>query len=229
MPIIDSLSRISILCKRAGLPISLFCMVIVFSTLLSCNKTSRQDKEKVGDFWVVDYPTRNIGKGTNEVKGIVLHHTATSSIGNSLSILAPQKEKTSVSCHAIIDTDGTRYILAEPKAVTWHAGYSRLNGRNGCNNFTIGIELQGNTCKHPLTDEQVRSAVAYMIPIIKKYRIPLKNIVTHEQVRDNWIKTHKGSEVPKKVDITQKEYDRVMAALNDSLNSHAAKGKKDNP
>lgn len=159
--------------------------------------------------------TPNIGKGVNEVRGIVLHHTASPSLQSAYNTLtSPERE---VSCHVIIDRDGTRYLLAAPEAITWHAGYSSLHGREKCNEFTIGIEFQGNTLKKPLTKKQIRSAISYMLPIIDKYGIPLENIVTHEMVRTEFKRNNPGRKVPGKVDITQKEYRKVMKALNDSL------------
>lgn len=166
-------------------------------------------------FWVTEMPTPNVSEGTNEVEGIVLHHTATESGEKSLKILTDPES--GVSCHVMIDTDGSRYVLAPPEAITWHAGRSRLNGKEGCNNFTVGIEFQGNTVEEPLTDRQIESAVDYMIPIIEEYNIPLKNIVTHEQIRDNYRKAHPKTKTPTKVDVTPTEYERLMTALNEKL------------
>ena len=160
-------------------------------------------------------PTPNIGKGVNDVNGIVLHHTASPSLKSAISTLTTPANQ--VSCHVIIDRDGTRYVLAKPSAITWHAGYSSLHGREKANSFTVGIEFQGNTLEKPLTKEQIRSAITYLIPIIEEYHIPVDNIVTHQMVRSEWLKNHPGSKVPTKVDITPKQYKRVMKALDDSL------------
>lgn len=152
----------------------------------------------------------------NEVKGVVLHHTAEPTVKRSLDILTG-KSKKYVSTHTVIDTDGTRYILAKPTVVTYHAGLSVLNGREGCNNFTIGIEFQGNTLEHPLTSAQIKSAIEYLIPLIKKYNIPFNNIVTHEMVRNNYKKKHPNKQCSSKVDITPAEYNRFQKALKEAL------------
>ncbi len=162
-------------------------------------------------FWVTELPTPNVSEGTNKVEGIVLHHTATESGEKSLEILTDPES--GVSCHVMIDTDGSRYVLAPPEAITWHAGRSRLNGKDGCNDFTIGIEFQGNTVEEPLTDRQIESAVDYMLPIIEQYNIPLDNVVTHEQIRDNYLKAHPKAKTPTKVDVTSTEHNHIMAAL----------------
>jgi len=171
----------------------------------------------------ISRPTKKIGKGRNDVKGIILHHTAEDNIQNTLGSLCDSKRP--ASTHVIIDKDGTRYILAKPEDITWHAGHSILNGRERCNEFTIGIEFQGNTKVAPLTEDQINSALEYIIPNMRKYNIPKENIVTHEKVRHDWIVKHpdlaKGKKVREKVDITQKEYERFMEALEAQIQQAA--------
>ena len=94
---------------------------------------------------------------------------------------------------------------------------SVLNGREGCNFFTIGIEFQGNTLEAPLTQHQIDSAIEYLLPLIKEYDIPLENIVTHEMVRKAYKKAHPNIRAYDKPDITQKEYRRFMSALREAI------------
>ena len=49
-----------------------------------------------------------------------------------------------VSAHALIRRDGaiTQYVPFGARA--WHAGRSSYQGREGCNDFSIGIELEGS-------------------------------------------------------------------------------------
>ena len=160
----------------------------------------------------IKHPTPNIDLSKkNTVEGVILHHTAEPTIERSLDVLTSLKKK--VGTHVVIDTDGTRYIMCNPEVVTYHAGLSILNGRIGCNNFTIGIEFQGNTLEKPLTEDQIRSAIEYLKPIIAKYGIPLSNIVTHEMVRQAYKKKYPKKRCSGKVDITQKEYLRFMKVL----------------
>lgn len=48
-----------------------------------------------------------------------------------------------VSAHLLIDRTGriTQYVPFDKRA--WHAGPSEFNGRRNCNDFSIGIELEG--------------------------------------------------------------------------------------
>ena len=162
------------------------------------------------------HPTPNVDVSRkNTVEGVILHHTAEPTVERSLEILTSRKKK--VGTHVVINTDGTRYVMANPEVVTYHAGYSVLNGKEGCNFFTIGIEFQGNTLEKPLTSNQINSAIEYLLPLITKYKIPLSNIVTHEMVRQAYKKKYPRKRCSGKVDITQVEYKRFMNALRRAI------------
>ncbi|MBR1593941.1 MAG: N-acetylmuramoyl-L-alanine amidase [Alloprevotella sp.] len=162
------------------------------------------------------HPTPNFdSEKVNDVQGIILHHTAEPTIERSLAVLTSSQKK--VGTHVVIDTDGTRYIMAEPRKVVFHAGKSILGGREACNEFTIGIELQGNTLESPLTQDQIDSAIEYMLPLIREYNIPVSNIVTHEMIRQAYKRKYPNTKCYDKVDITQKEYRRFMKRLYEVL------------
>lgn len=172
------------------------------------------------------YPTPNVDKDrVNEVIGVVLHHTAEPTVEKSLAILSSPAKK--VGTHVVIDTDGTRYVMADPNVPTYHAGYSILNGREGCNYCTIGIEFQGNTLVSPLTNDQIESGIEYLLPIIDKYKISLDNIVTHEMVRNAYKKKYPHKRCSGKVDITQEEYLRFMRELINSKENTKANNRKE--
>ncbi|MCI0400367.1 MAG: 1,6-anhydro-N-acetylmuramyl-L-alanine amidase AmpD [Gammaproteobacteria bacterium] len=58
------------------------------------------------------------------------------------------------SAHVLIRRDGslTQYVSFYKRA--WHAGVSCFNGRNACNDFSIGIELEG-------CDDEIYEAAQY--------------------------------------------------------------------
>ena len=173
--------------------------------------------KKIRGFDEKRYPTPNYNRTRkNEVKGIVLHHTGEPTVEESLEILTSPERK--VSSHVVIDTDGTRYVMADPTVVTYHAGLSILHGMEHCNYCTIGIEFQGNTLEKPLTGDQIASAIEYMLPIIEEYDIPLDNIVTHEMVRNAYRAQYPDKRCDIKVDITPAEYSHFMQALRTYYN-----------
>lgn len=59
-----------------------------------------------------------------------------------------------VSAHLLIERDGsiTQYVPFDLKA--WHAGKSCFSGRENCNDYSIGIELEG-------TDHEAFTAAQY--------------------------------------------------------------------
>lgn len=173
--------------------------------------TAEHGGRKVSGFAERRWPTPNYDcRRENEVAGIVLHHTG-ETLEESLRILTSPERK--VSTHVVIAADGTRYVMADPRVVTFHAGRSVLFGREHCNYCTIGVEFQGNTLVAPLTDEQIASAIEYLMPIIEAYRIPLNHIVTHEMVRNAYRERYPDRQCDVKVDITLHEYARFMGTL----------------
>lgn len=218
--------------RRRGLTVLLIIGIIAFAGVWLAKYAFDTTKEGVqgpelnvrehrAPFNEITFPTPNVGEGINAVRGVVLHHTAEDSVEKALKILTDPNR--GVSCHVLIDTDGTRFVLAPPEAITWHAGYSSLDGEEEANNFTIGIEFQGNTLVRPLTEEQIESGIEYLLPIMSKYDVSPERIVTHERVRKEWKERHPKSRVPDKPDIVPTEYARFMHALTDSLASLESK------
>lgn len=189
--------------------------IILFFCIILGLDTNAQTFQKTV-YKEISYPTPNYAKGkVNDVLGVILHHTAEPTVKKSLEVLTVGGRH--VGTHVVIDTDGTRYIMANPTIVTYHAGYSILNGREDCNKFTIGIEFQGNTLEKPLTNDQIRSGIEYLIPLIKKYKIPFRNIVTHEMVRTAYKNKYPKKKCSGKVDITKTEYRKFQKALKAAL------------
>ncbi|MHB2246056.1 1,6-anhydro-N-acetylmuramyl-L-alanine amidase AmpD [Pseudomonas fitomaticsae] len=64
-----------------------------------------------------------------------------------------------VSAHFLIERDGkvTQFVSCLERA--WHAGVSVFEGRETCNDFSVGIELEG-TDDLPFTDAQYRALTA---------------------------------------------------------------------
>lgn len=87
-----------------------------------------------------------------------------------------------VSAHAVIRRDGniTQYVPFEMRA--WHAGQSQYQGRNGCNDFSIGIELEG-TDETPYTDAQYESLVTLIDALLATYpTLSAERIAGHSDI-----------------------------------------------
>ena len=190
---------------------------LLYKSLYTRNKIPVVESEALPrPYMEKSFPTPNFDPNkVNTVKGVILHHTAEPTVEKSLEVLTSSTRK--VGTHVVIDTDGTRYVMCAPTVVTYHAGCSVLHGEEGCNNFTIGIEFQGNTLEAPLTVDQIQSAIEYLRPLIADYNIPISNIVTHEMVRNAYMEKYPQKRCSPKVDITQEEYRRFMQALKTAL------------
>jgi AmpD protein len=72
------------------------------------------------------------------------------------------------SAHAVIRRDGqiVQYVPFGQRA--WHAGKSQYGGRSGCNDFSIGVELEG-TDDTPYTDAQYQHLVALTAALLATY------------------------------------------------------------
>mgnify|MGYP003109901385 FL=1 len=126
-------------------------------------------------------PTPNKSSSKITPEGVVLHHSYGSYEGGVSWIL---NDTSNVSYHVLIDTDGSRTIFADDNERAWHAGKSAFNGRGGCNGFMLGVAFTNDTNSRELTDEEVASAVEYMVPRFEKWGWPedLSTITTHREV-----------------------------------------------
>lgn len=87
-----------------------------------------------------------------------------------------------VSAHLLIDREGgiTQYVAFDRRA--WHAGASRYHGRERCNDFSIGIELEGSVDK-PYTDKQYLSLAATIKTLFASYPgLSLEHIAGHSDI-----------------------------------------------
>ena len=84
-----------------------------------------------------------------------------------------------VSSHLLIERSGrlTQFVPFDRRA--WHAGESSFMGRECCNDFSIGIELEG-TDDIEYTDQQYRVLSAVIISLQMAYpALNKQNIVGH--------------------------------------------------
>lgn len=81
-----------------------------------------------------------------------------------------------VSAHLLIDREGkmTQFVPFSKRA--WHAGISCFQGQERCNDFSIGIELEG-TDDVPYENNQYRQ-LAELIKLLKK----TYPAITHERI-----------------------------------------------
>ena len=91
-------------------------------------------------------------------------------------------ENLEVSSHLLIDRGGiaTQFVAFDQRA--WHAGVSSFCGRLNCNDFSIGIELEG--CDdYPYTPQQYKTLVDVTGHLLASYpSLHTENIVGHSDI-----------------------------------------------
>ena len=86
-----------------------------------------------------------------------------------------------VSSHLLITRSGDVLQFVPFHKRAWHAGISIFEEQENCNNFSIGIELEG--CDDDIFEEIQYEVLNSILNLLKKeYSIPNKNIVGHQHV-----------------------------------------------
>jgi AmpD protein len=84
-----------------------------------------------------------------------------------------------VSSHFFIRRDGEVIQFVPCGKRAWHAGASNWNGRERCNDFSIGIELEGSD-DAPFAEAQYH-ALAQLIPALKD-AYAIEGVVGHSDI-----------------------------------------------
>ncbi|MBI1943039.1 MAG: 1,6-anhydro-N-acetylmuramyl-L-alanine amidase AmpD [Betaproteobacteria bacterium] len=105
-----------------------------------------------------------------------------------------------VSAHFLVRRDGELVQFVPLAARAWHAGASRWRGRERCNDFSIGVELEG-TDDSAFTKEQY-SGLARLVKSLY-LELPIREIAAHSDVAPGR-KSDPG---------TQFDWARLLAAL----------------
>jgi len=84
-----------------------------------------------------------------------------------------------VSAHFFIRRDGSLIQFVPCTLRAWHAGTSSWQGRERCNDFSIGIELEGSD-DLPFTEAQY----ATLIPLVRQLKdsYPIRAVAGHSDI-----------------------------------------------
>ena len=107
-----------------------------------------------------------------------------------------------MSYHAIVAKDGRRTVLADPDERCWHAGVSSWQGKRDLNSWSVGASFAGDTNKEPLADAAMASMAEYLVPVMRRYKLGLKDVTDHRTVSPG-----------RKDDLNPKEFARFKAYL----------------
>tara|TARA_R110002072_G_scaffold89232_1_gene199801 strand:+ start:4354 stop:4908 length:555 start_codon:yes stop_codon:yes gene_type:complete len=86
-----------------------------------------------------------------------------------------------VSSHLFIRRDGAVHQFVPFTQRAWHAGESSFEGRSQCNDFSIGVELEGIDTGR-FTDRQYEALANACRLIMATWSIPTERIVGHSDI-----------------------------------------------
>lgn len=84
-----------------------------------------------------------------------------------------------VSAHFLIRRDGETIQFVAGDRRAWHAGVSCWQGQQRCNDFSLGIELEGGDA-HPFTAAQYAALRALLAALCRRY--PVAALAAHSDV-----------------------------------------------
>jgi AmpD protein len=108
-----------------------------------------------------------------------------------------------VSAHFLVRRDGELLQFVPVQRRAWHAGASSWRGRERCNDFSIGIELEG-TDEAPFEDRQYDQLASLVRSL--RLALPLRDIAAHSDIAPGR-KTDPG---------TRFDWPRLLSALSAS-------------
>lgn len=109
--------------------------------------------------------------GTGAIQDFFGGHLATESHPSFADIAGVK-----VSAHLLILRDGSIVQFVPFSQRAWHAGVSQFQGRTGCNDFSIGIELEG-TDDIPYEEQQYQQLARVIKLLMTAY-----SAITHDRV-----------------------------------------------
>ena len=148
------------------------------------NLSQKEDFEQKNDLKIIKkfigfgYEVRN----SREIDTIIIHssYDALGSDPFDVEGIISEYKQYGVSAHYLIDRRGMIYQLVEDKNIAYHAGAGSVpDGRNGVNEFSIGIEMV-NTKKDKYTNNQYDALNSLLKLLKNKYRI--KHVLGHNQI-----------------------------------------------
>ncbi|MGB3775173.1 MAG: N-acetylmuramoyl-L-alanine amidase [Leeuwenhoekiella sp.] len=110
---------------------------------------------------------------------VVIHHTAQDSIEQTLRTFTLLR--TQVSAHYVISDDGKIYHMLNDYYRAWHGGVGQWGNNTDLNSSSIGIELD-NDGFEVFSDAQIKSLMAVLKVLKKKYKIPAMNFIGHSDI-----------------------------------------------
>jgi len=121
----------------------------------------------------------NISLPPTEYGGNAIERFFTNTLDHSEHPFYEQIKGVRVSSHFLVRRDGQIVQFVPSNKRAWHAGISTWRGRSRCNDFSIGIELEGCDFE-PFTDRQYHTLARLTRRLKRIY--PIRDIVGHSDI-----------------------------------------------
>jgi N-acetylmuramoyl-L-alanine amidase len=132
---------------------------------------------------IVDTPSPNFDERDQPVSMIVLHYTGMADAQSAIDRLRDPASR--VSCHYLVDEDGTIHRMVPEEKRAWHSGRSWWRGNSGVNDVSIGIEIVNPGHEHgyrEFPEEQIDALIRLVADVKERHGITRGNVVGHSDV-----------------------------------------------
>lgn len=130
------------------------------------------------------FQSPNFDEREGGIIDMIVIHSTHMTFKDSIERLCDPQSK--VSCHYVINLDGSTYQLVQNSKRAWHAGESFWRGREKLNNYSIGIELVDTDVTgariNYFSALQMKSIIDLCLDLIAQYNIKQYNIVAHSDI-----------------------------------------------
>ena len=128
-------------------------------------------------------PNHNARRGPARPDAIVLHYTGMADGPSALCRLCdPEAE---VSCHYVVEEDGTVIQLVPESRRAWHAGRGLWCGADDLNSASIGVEIVNGGHDFGLPaypDAQVAAVIALCRDVMDRHGIAPERVLAHSDI-----------------------------------------------
>ncbi len=132
---------------------------------------------------VIEAANREPRRNERAVDMLLLHYTGMNSAAAACDLLC--SESSGVSCHYLVDEDGTITQMVGEESRAWHAGVSCWQGEADTNSRSIGIEIQNPGHQYGYRDfpaVQMAAVAALSRDILSRHAIQPRNVLAHSDV-----------------------------------------------
>ncbi len=122
-------------------------------------------------------------RGASRPDILLLHYTGMTSCERAIDWLSRPEAK--VSCHYVIDVDGTITQMVAEDQRAWHAGVSAWAGETDINSRSVGFEIHnpGHDQGYPEFPEAQMAAVeALAADVVRRWSIAPERVLAHSDV-----------------------------------------------